>query len=187
MGLTLRAVSKEYHYSKIKEDVVGKEYGLSTDIGYIGFKLFRDALVKFTTNGAYSDINKDKYFDGKYASDLVNSFIDDDSLQVCIDDEDFLSEDLEKYQDEVKQYKHKLFHMKEHYPKLYQVFPLIAHCDCDGEMPLKQCQMILPVIKEFYKQDTHNYGYSGWNYNFTEEFISILEEVISHRGKLYFS
>ena len=76
--------------------------------------------------------------------------------------------------------------MKETYPKLYQVFPLVAHCDCEGEMSYKQCKRLLPVIKEFYEQDNRNYGYSGLDYNFTEEFISVLEEVISHRGKLYF-
>lgn len=183
MGLTLRAVSKGYHYSERKEDMVGKEYGLSTDIGYGGFYSIRIALANFASNGKFTDAFKDIYDDG---SKLIDSFMDDNTLQICTDEEDFMAEDLTNSPEEIKAYKAKLAHMKETYPKLYQVFPLVAHRDCEGEMSYKQCKRLLPVIKEFYEQDNRNYGYSGLDYNFTEEFISVLEEVISHRGKLYF-
>ena len=53
-------------------------------------------------------------------------------------------------------------------------------------MPLNQCEQILPLIKEFYEQDKTNYGYSAWDYNFTEDLIAILEEIVNHKGKLLF-
>jgi hypothetical protein len=40
MGLTLTAVSKDYHYDENGEGA-GEQY-FSTDIGYIGYKIFRD-------------------------------------------------------------------------------------------------------------------------------------------------
>lgn len=184
MCLTLRAVSNGYHYSKTKEDVVGKEYGLSTDIGYGGFCAFRIALAAFASNGKFSDAFNDVYDDG---TKLIEAFMNDSTLQICVDGEDFAAEDSTSRQEKTKAYKAKLAHMKDAYPKLYQVFPLVAHCDCEGEMPYKQCKMILPVIKEFYEQDNRNYGYPCLGYNFTEELIDILEEAVSHKGKLYFS
>lgn len=176
MGLTLSAVSKGYHYSKLKGDVVGKEY-LSTDIGYFGFKFFRDALLKFASDGVYSDIAKDT-LKGK---EFTWCWYKDDTMAVIMRRDEF--EEGDKVDED---YLNKLEYLKVNYPKVYAIYPLLAHCDCEGEMPLNQCKMILPVIKEFYKQDNHNYGYSGWDYNFTEEFINILETVIQKKGKLYF-
>ena len=44
MGLCIRAVSADYHYDEKIEDNVGEEY-CDVDIGYIGFKFFRDRIV----------------------------------------------------------------------------------------------------------------------------------------------
>lgn len=176
MGLTLSAVSKGYHYSEWKEDMVGKEY-LSTDIGYGGFKFLRDALLKFASNGVYSNI-VDDILQGK---EFTWCWYKENTMVVIMHREDF--EDAEEVDED---YLNKLEYLKVNYPKVYAIYPLLAHCDCEGEMPLSQCKMILPVIKEFYETDKSNYGYSGWDYNFTEEFIDILETIIQKKGKLYF-
>lgn len=182
MGLCIRAVSADYHYDEKIQDNVGEEYS-DVDIGYIGFKLFRDSLVKYASNGRFNDSYKDKYDDGTH---LCGNFYNDNDLRVCINEEDFTKEDLENGGEDLKIYFNKLNHMKKNYPKLYQVFPLFSHHDTEGEIPLEHCKMILPVIKEFYEHDKHNYGYSGWDYNFTEELINVLETAINHGGKLDF-
>lgn len=182
MGLCIEARSCKSHYSERLEEYTGKSYG-STDIGYFGFKFFRDALMKFATNGTFTDISKDKYFDG---SNVIGGFMRDDTLAICMLREDFSENDIKEDFEAVVSYLNKLDDMKQKYPKLYSLFPLIAHCDCEGEIPYEQCRMILPVLKEFYETDKHNYGYSGWDYNFTEELINVITECIKHKGKLLF-
>ena len=177
MGLTLKAVSKDYHYDEEGEGV-GEEYS-STDIGYGGYKFFRDALLKFASNGKMMDIVC--RFEGK---ELTWCFYSSKTYIVVSSKEQLDDED--EGNEKVKEYFKRLEKLKAEYPDVYEIFGFIAHNDCEGEIPLFQCEKLLPVLKRFYEVDKNNYGYSGWDYNFTEDLINVLEEVIENKGKLWF-
>ena len=189
MGLCISARSSDYKYiynyneetQEDEETEIGEDYYCDADIGYIGFKNFRDKLVEFATNGKFTDIANDKYDDGE---PLCWAFYDDETYQIGIDKNIFTEEDLKK--ESIKKYLNKLNHMKENYPKLYQIFPFIAHSDCEGEVPYEQVLSAYPIIKEFYEVDKTNYGYWGKEYNFTECLLKTFETVIEKKGKLYF-
>ncbi|MBR3208815.1 MAG: hypothetical protein IKF82_00960 [Bacilli bacterium] len=195
MGLTLSAVSKDYGYNEEKEDYIGEEY-LSTDIGYGGFKVFRNNLIKWASNNKLNDestFENGKFIKGSETPDFFQrnnqnklywGFHEEKTYVVAMEDDG--DEDDLKNKEWIK-YVEKLKALKEQYPKVYVLYPFLAHCDCEGEMPLEQCEQILPLIKEFHKIDNRSYGYSGWEYNFVEDFISILEEVVNHKGKLRFA
>lgn len=171
MGLSLKAVSIDYHYDKELDDYIGEKGSISSDIGYIGYKFFRDDLVSFTTNNKIKSI--DDYYRGK---ELTWSWYDDKTFEVAMEEIDF----------EDKEYISRLEQMKREYPKLYDIFPFIAHCDCDGTISYKQIENVLPVLEEFNKQKQKKYGYSAHNYDFAEDLVEIMKEVISMKGKLYF-
>lgn len=178
MGLTLTAVSKDYHYDEEGEGV-GEEYS-STDIGYIGYKIFRDALLNFASNGKMKDLNC------RFANkELTWCYYEPKTFIVTTSKEQF--DDDDKINEKIEEYFKRLEKLKEEYPDVYEIFGFIAHNDCEGEIPLFQCEMLLPVLKRFYEVDKNNYGYSGWEYNFAEDLINILEEVVEKKGKLWFS
>ena len=141
MGLSICAVSKGYHWSKRLDDAVGKRYA-DVDIGYIGWKFFRDALLKFASNGVYSDITKDVLRGKEFTWCWWNS----DTYAVLMTREEFSGEPDEDYLD-------KLEYLKKEFPRVYAIYPLISHNDCEGELPLYQCKAVLPVIQEFFEQD----------------------------------
>ena len=181
MGLRICAVSRGYRYSEKKGDMVGSEYA-DTEIGYIGFMSFRDALASFASGGQFHDLMDDTYL-GK---SLTWCFNDEKTFVVATGNSYFSKEDFENNGAAIDAYLERLDTMGREFPKLRAVFSLIAHNDCEGEIPLAQCKEILPVLREFRKVDSTNYGYSAVNYNFTDELISVIEEAIAHRGKLYF-
>ena len=181
MGLDVYAVSRGYRYSEKKGDMIGSQYA-SAEIGYIGFLRFRNALVSFASGGQFRDIVDDTYL-GK---GLTWCFNDEKTFVVATGNSYFSKEDFEKNGAVIDAYLERLDIMGEEFPKLRAVFPLIAHSDCEGEIPLAQCKEILPVLREFRKVDSTNYGYARVAYNFTDELISVVEEAIAHRGKLYF-
>ncbi len=194
MGLTLRGVSKDYRYDEEKDEYIGDEYS-STDIGYGGFAAFRNNLTKWASEDKADDkslfINNrispsgDVFFSRHNNEDyLAYCFYDSETYVVLMDFEEGSEES--KKSDKFINYIKKLDFLKQEYPKLYTLYPFIFHCDCEGEMPTEQCEQILPLIKEFHKVDDRSYGYSAWEYNFVEDFIGILEEVVEHKGKLLF-
>ena len=194
MGLTLSAVSKDYGYNEEKDDYIGEKY-LSTDVGYGGFKVFRNKLIQWASNNKLNDestFENGKFIKGSEMPDFFQrnnpnklywGFHEEKTYAVAMEDDG--DEDDLKNEKWIK-YVEKLKALKEQYPKVYVLYPFLSHCDCEGEMPLKQCEQILPLIKEFHKVDNRSYGYTGWEYNFVEDFISILEEVVNHKGKLLF-
>ena len=195
MGLRLSAVSKDYGYDEEKEDYIGEDY-LSTDIGYFGFKTFRDNLIKWASNNKLNGettfengefikgSEEPDFFQRNNQNKLYWGFHENHTLVIAMEDdgdeEDLKNEKWIKYVEKLKA-------LKEQYPNVYVLYPFLSHCDCEGEMPLEQCEKILPLIKEFHKADNRSYGYSAWEYNFVEDFIKVLEEVIKHKGKLRFS
>lgn len=181
MGLDVYAVSRGYRYSEEKDDMVGSQYA-STEIGYIGFLRFRNALTSFASDGRFHDIMGDRYLGKK----LTWCFNDEKTFVVATGGSYFSEEDRKENGAAIDAYLERLDAMGREFPKLLAVFPLIAHSDCAGEIPLDQCKGILPILREFRKVDSTNYGYSAWDYNFTDELISVVEEAIAHRGKLYF-
>lgn len=194
MGLTLRAVSKDYRYDEEKDEYIGEAYS-STDTGYGLFRTFRNNLIKWVTDGVADDnslfINNkilpgEESFLSRRPADqfLAYCFYDSDDYTVRMSFE----EAGEGSQQDPKfiEYIKKLEFLKENYPKLYTLYPFVFHCDCEGKMPLSQCKQILPLIKEFHEFDNKSYGYVGWKYNFVEDFIRILEDVINHEGELNF-
>lgn len=194
MGLTLRGVSKDYKYDEEKDEYIGDEYS-STDIGYGGFAAFRNNLTKWASEDKADDkslfINNrispsgDVFFSRHNSEDyLAYCFYDSETYEVLMDFNQGSEENRksEKFINYIK----KLDFLKQEYPKLHTLYPFIFHCDCEGEIPTEQCEQILPLIKEFHKVDNRSYGYSAWEYNFVEDFITILEEVVEHKGKLLF-
>jgi hypothetical protein len=195
MGLTLRAVSKDYGYDEEKDEDIGEVYS-STDTGYGSFRAFRNNLIKWATNDAADDNSlfiNNKILPGEES--FFSRRPADEFLAYCFyDSEDFVIRmELEEGSKESQQnpkfinYIKKLEFLKEAYPKLYTLYPFVYHCDCEGKMPLNQCKQILPLIKEFHEFDKRSYGYSGWEYNFVKDFIQILEDVVNHEGELDFS
>lgn len=194
MGLTLRAVSKDYGYDEEQDDYVGETYS-STDIGYGSFRAFRNNLIKWATNNVADDnslfINnkilpgEESFLSRRPAEQfLAYCFYDSEDFTVRMDLEEGSVESQQnpKFIDYIK----KLEFLKENYPKLYTLYPFVYHCDCEGKMPFSQCKQILPLIKEFHEFDDRSYGYGAWRYNFVEDFIQILEDVVAHKGELYF-
>ncbi len=194
MGLTLKAVSKDYGYDEEKDNYIGEEY-LSTDIGYGGFKAFRENLAKWSSDNKADDMslfinNKilpsgDVFFSRHNQEEYLGYCFYKGDTYVVLTDFDQGSEESKKNEKFIN-YCKKLDFLKKEFPKLYTLYPFIFHVDSVGEMPLEQCEQILPLIKEFHKFDNRSYGYSAWKYNFVEDFIKILEEVIKHNGKLNF-
>lgn len=178
MGLSITGVSYDYKINEEEGDFEGEEFS-STDIGYFGYKFFRDALIEFCTDGR---LNLDSNYGG---GPLAWCFYDDETYEILFEPEDFSEERLKN--PKVQEYQRKLNSLKKDYPKLYEVYDFVCHCDAEGIVPAKTCKRLLPILKEFYQADKKNYGYSGWDYNFTENLISILEEVVQVGGKLYFS
>jgi hypothetical protein len=171
MGLSLQAVSIDYHYDEDIHDYVGEEGTISSDIGYISYKIFRDDLVSFATN------NKIKSIDDYYCGEkLTLCWYDEKTFEVAMEEIGFKDEE----------YILRLEQMKREYPKLYDIFPFVEHCDCEGTMPYTQIEKVLPVLEEFNKQKNKKYGYSAYNYDFAEDLVEIMKEVISMKGKLYF-
>lgn len=172
MGLSLKAVNFDYHFDEELEEYVGYK-GYSTDCGYFGFARFRNDLVKFITN---NKLNFDSNYCGK---PLTWCWFDSETYEVRMDrsTSDFEDED----------YFNKLETMKNQFPKLYDLYPFIAHCDCEGSIPYTQLEKALPILKEFQSQANETYGYSGRDYDWLEEVIGIIQEVINIKGKLWFS
>lgn len=194
MGLTLRAVSKDYGYDEEKDEEIGEEYS-STDTGYGSFRAFRNNLIQWATDGVADD---NSLFINNRILPGEESFLshrpDEEFLAYCFYDSEDLSirMSLEEVSAESQQnpkfinYLKKLEFLKENYPKLYTLYPFVYHSDCEGIMPASQCKQILPLIKKFHELDNRSYGYGAWGYNFVEEFIQVLEDVIAHEGELYF-
>lgn len=194
MGLTLRAVSKDYGYDEEKDEEIGEEYS-STDTGYGSFRAFRNNLIKWATNDVADDNSlfidnrilpgEESFLSHRPAEQFLSyCFYDseDFSVRMSLEEGSTESQQNPKFIDYIK----KLEFLKESYPKLYILYPFVYHCDCDGKMPFSQCKQILPLIKEFHKFDDRSYGYGAWGYNFVEDFIQILEDVVDHNGVLQF-
>ena len=181
MGLSLTAVSKNYGYKKDGEGKKGNKRYSDVEIGYIGYKLFRNKLIAFLTEDKISDMDA---LVGEYGM-FKETWYDTKTYMVAVKKK--LFDDGEQKKVEVLEYLSKLDLIKKAYPKLYDCFAFIAHCDCEGEMPLEQVGILLPHIKAFYEHDSRNYGYGGRPYNFTRDFIAVCEDVVKNKGKLYFS
>jgi hypothetical protein len=194
MGVTLKAVSADYGYAREQDDYIGEIY-LSTDTGHGKFRTFRNNLIKWATDNKADDMSVlvNNEILPSNDSPLRPTHEDEEYLDYCYYDENFsicmtpddAALETRQKEDFVK-YMEKLDFLKENYPKLYTIYPFAYHCDCEGEMPFKQCEQVLPLIKEFHEFDNRSYGYSAWEYNFVEDFIKILEEVVAHKGKLLF-
>ena len=117
MGLTLKAVNKDYRYNEQGEGI-GDSY-LSTDCGYGSFWRFRNDLIKFTTKGQLSSATST--FEGH---ELCWCWYDDKTYKVAM--LDTTSENVKND----KEYIGKLKKIKKLYPKLYDIYSFIAHCDC---------------------------------------------------------
>ena len=177
MGLSIMAVNKNYGFTKCGDDKKKNETFGSTDIGYIGYKIFRDNLIKFASDGRILSIDELELFFNK------SYFHNDKTFKIALES-DFATEELKD--DKVQAYIEKLKKIKSIYPKVYDIIPLVLHCDCEGEIPFSQIKPILPILNDFHKYDKSNYGYSGREYNFTEDLIEVIEEAIKNKGKLYF-
>jgi hypothetical protein len=178
MGLSLKAVSKDYHYDEEVEDYVGEYESLTTDIGYFGYKFFRDDLIKYCTNGKYENIKEVFY--------VFDCYQDTETYKIAMIEKDFEEQEL---QDEaVQKYLIKLNHLKNVCPKLYNCYPFVMHNDCEGEIPYEQLESVLPILQEYKQEHTNKkYGYGGWDYDWLQDLIDIIEEAIEMKGKLMFS
>ena len=172
MGLSLKAVSKEWHYDEQLEEYVGEVKSSTNNIGYISYKLFRDDLIKYCTNGKLERLET--------INDLFGCYQDNETYKVAMTKEDFEEEELKEY--EVQKYLKGLEHLKNTYPKLYDCFPFIMHCDCDGEMPYTQLERALPILEE-YEQECSDKEYS---YCELQDLIDVIKETIEIKGKLWF-
>ena len=178
MGLSLVAVNKSYGYTKNGDYKKGNIRYSDVDIGYCSYKIFRDDLLKYLTNNRINKLEElDRYF-GKY-------FYDDKTYRVATKQiNNFSKEELQEL--EVIAYLKKLEKLKIDYPKLYDCFAFIEHCDCEGEMPYQQVEDVLPHLKDFAEKNKKQYGYLR-ALDFTNDLILVLEDVVKNKGKLYFS
>lgn len=178
MGLSLEAVSKDWHYDEQLEEYVGETGSLSTDIGYIGYKFFRDDLIEYCTNGRFNRLET--------LGEVIGAYEDKKTYKIAMTKEDFEKEELQDK--EVLRYLQKLDWLKSISQKMYDCFPFIMHCDCDGEIPYTQLEKVLPILEE-YKQKYSNkkYGYSGHKYDWLQDLIDIVKEAIEMKGKLWFA
>lgn len=178
MGLSLKAVSKDWHYDEKLDEYVGETGSLSTDIGYIGYKFFRDDLIKYCTNGEWEKLET--------IVDIFSCYCDNETYKVAMTKEDFEEEELKD--DKVQEYIKRLEGLKNIFPKIYNCFPFIMHCDCDGDIPYTQLEKVLPILEE-YKQKYPNkkYGYSMRKYDWLKDLIDIIKEAIEMKGKLQFA
>ena len=92
MGLSLYAVSKDYHYDEELDDYVGEKGCLSTDIGYFGYKFFRDDLIEYCTSGKYESIEK--------VFKVFGCYSDTETYKIAVIEGDFEEQEL---QDEMVQ------------------------------------------------------------------------------------
>jgi hypothetical protein len=178
MGLTLSATSKDFHYDEKIGDYVGETGSLSTDIGYFSYKFFRDDLIKYCTKGIYKSIED--------VFGVFECYQDDETYKVATIEEDFTQEELKDEQ--VEKYLIRLKHLKNACPKLYDCFPFVMHCDCDGEMPYTQLENVLPILQEYKAVEPNKqYGYKARKYDFLQDLIDIIKQAIEMKGKLRFA
>ncbi len=193
MGLTLKAVNKDYGFKKVIDEDGDYEYleketneeYLSTDIGYVGFMSYRTEIAKFFGIEKYYEpslYGNPKGFLGEFGVYFYNS--NDYGLLYSEDEAD--EEDLQH--PKFNEYMQKMARISKE--KYYNILPLLLHSDCDGEMPLRDVKRIYPKIKEFHekcRKSNVDFGYSGWDYSFINDFEKILELCIKNQGKLIFS
>lgn len=112
MGLSVYAVSRGYRYSEKKGDMVGSQYA-STEIGYIGFMRFRNALASFASGGRFHDIVDDTYL-GKR---LTWCFYDEKTFVVATGGSYFSEEDRKENGATIDAYLERLDTMGREFPK----------------------------------------------------------------------
>ena len=193
MGLSLYYATKDYEYS-YETDAYKGSCDLSFDIGYVGYKIFRDKLLQFATNGL---ANGDSLFiDGIIKnSNKMTMFMteeeqknllcycwysDDKGYKVIMNKEDFNNEEITN---EKQEYLDKLEKIKKLYPKVYDLYPFVFHSDCEGYILKDQVINVLPILKEC-KQA--NYLKNEYDKDFLDFLIVTIEKVIKTNGKLMF-
>lgn len=177
MGLSLCAVNKNYGFTKDGDEKEDNEEYISTDTGYSSYKFFREDFMKFLTGGDICSFDDLRAVFGDY-------FYDDKTYVVPMSTNDFDEEAREI--PEVKDYIDRLGRLSTKYPKLYDCFAFIEHCDCEGEMPYEQLVSLVPHLKAYHEQSNKKWGYQAWDYDWVQDLIACCEEAIKHKGKLYF-
>jgi len=173
MGLYLMSVNKNYGHNKDGEEKkTNKEY-CNCSFGYWGYKFLRDNIIKYLSNNKVSSLEE--------LGLLTNNkcWHDDKTYEVHIY--------LEEFEFELRNNKELLSYLvdiqkiKNDYPKLYDCYTWLMHCDCDGEIPYEQLIPVVPHIKEYMLMGTSNKEIEQVN-----ELIKCMQSAIDNKGKLYF-
>lgn len=193
MGLSLYYATKDYKYDYETDTYIGN-CDLSFNIGYMSYKIFKDKLLEFATNGM---VNGDSLFinDIFKKSDKLPMFMNneeqksllsycwysnDNGYKVVMTAQDFSNEEITS---EKKEYLDKLEKIKQICPKLYNLYPFVFHSDCDGYICKEQLVGVLPILKECKMAE---YLKEDYGKKFLDFLIETIEKVIKTDGKLMF-
>lgn len=186
MGLDILGVSSDYMHEYTDNDdeiEIGETYG-STYISYSGYSTFRDALIRYCTDGHISSIGSN-YF----GMPLACCFYDDKTYAVAFNPECFTQEEIMNNQ-EVSNYVLKLKCLQKDYPKLYNIYDFVCHSDCEGEVPVDTCERLLPILTEFidtFEECKEKFNYAEWVVDFAKRLSNVLTEIVPVGGKLLYS
>lgn len=169
MGLDLIAVNKNYGFNKdgddLEENIIYSEVGFA----YSSYKRLRDDFLKYLTNNSISSLEDlDNYIGDYYITDRT-------TYKVNVVKEDFEVEELNDLS--VIEYLNKLDKLKIQFPKVYDCFAFIMHCDCEGEISYEQLLPLFPHLKMFIE---------GKNQRLNT-LLEVVKDVIDNKGKLYFT
>ena len=168
MGLDIKCISKDY------EDDDGQiAFDNNCHIGYFGFYDFRNDIVKL-----YLDLPKIDCLDL-----LFDNVLGEEDGSVCT---------LQTYDDGIetkikkrdKIYYNELLALKKIYPKYYSLHALVAHCDCDGEIPTYQCKEMIKPLKQL-KIDFAEEERKRWE-EFIDKLVELMEKAVEINGRLLF-
>jgi len=114
------------------------------NFSYGSFSKFREDLISLTTNGEVTNFYNVPDIGFWYEDEgrilLPEEIEDDEKLLMIILQNNIDIEEVKAKTEKLKVY---LDEIKANYPNFYKLFPLLAHSDCDGEIPHRFLSMIL--------------------------------------------
>lgn len=175
MGLNLSSVNKTYGFKKDGDEYKNNKEYFNRRISYGGYKFFRDDMVKFLTDNKLEKIEDfEIYFSNNY-------WYDDETFIIPMLEKDFTALDINN--ENKKKWLNTLQKLKLDFPKLYDCFAWLHHCDCEGIMYPNQLKPTISHLETFIKNMKEDY----WAKDYAISLLEIFKSVIDNDGKLYFS
>lgn len=175
MGLNLMAVNKNYGFNKDGDALEGNVEYSEVCFAYSSYKWLRDDFLKYLTDNSIASLeDATNYIGDYYITDM-------ETYKVNVVKEDFEVDELSDVK--VLEFLNKLEKLKIEFPKFYDCFAFIMHCDCEGEIPYEQLLSLFPHLKMFVEHLSQKEGKNKR----LNSLVEVVNDAIDNKGKLYFT